>query len=82
MSNLLIPIAATLALSSHFSCSGNDDRQLNEPGTDATGLSTRSLLHDGVAREYILYVPDSYDGTSDVPLMLNFHGFAGLRTST
>ncbi len=77
MRTLLIPIAAAMALSSLFSCSGNDDRQLNEPGTDATGLSTRSLLHDGVAKEYILYVPDSYDGTSDVPLMLNFHGFGG-----
>ena len=66
-----------MALSSLFSCSGSDDRQLNEPGTDATGLSTRSLLHDGVAREYILYVPDSYDGASEVPLMLNFHGFGG-----
>ena len=70
-------IAAAVALSSLFSCSGNDDRQLNEPSTDATGLSARSLLHDGVAREYILYVPDSYDGASDVPLMLNFHGFGG-----
>ena len=70
-------MAAIMALSSHFACSGNDDRQLNEPGTGVTGPSTRSLLHDGVAREYILYVPDSYDGTSDVPLMLNFHGFGG-----
>ena len=70
-------IAAAVALSSLFCCSGNDDRQLNEPATDATGLSARSLLHDGVAREYILYVPDSYDGAADVPLMLNFHGFGG-----
>ena len=77
MRDLLIPIAAAMALSSLLSCSGSDDRQLNEPGTDATGLATRSLLHGGAAREYILYVPDTYDGTSDVPLMLNFHGFGG-----
>ena len=28
-------------------------------------------------REYILYVPNSYDGTSSIPLLLNFHGFGG-----
>ena len=70
-------VAAAVALWSLFSCSGNDDRQLNEPDTDALGLSARSLLHNGLAREYILYVPDSYDGAADVPLMLNFHGFGG-----
>jgi polyhydroxybutyrate depolymerase len=36
-----------------------------------------SLEHDGLQRQYIVYVPASYDGSSDVPLMLNFHGFGG-----
>lgn len=64
-----------VALSILFSCSGNDDLPLDAP--DTTGLFTRTLSHNGVARQYILYVPDSLDGTSRVPLMLNFHGFGG-----
>ena len=35
------------------------------------------LLHNDFDREYILYIPDSYDGSTSVPLMLNFHGFGG-----
>ena len=34
-----------------------------------------SIMHDGLEREYILYVPDSYTGTEPVPLLFNFHGF-------
>ena len=29
----------------------------------------------GIARTYILHVPPSYDGTRNVPLVLNLHGF-------
>ena len=76
MRNLLIP--TTFALSIFFSCSEDDDAPLDPPDTDTTGLLTRTLLHDGTTREYILYVPDSYDGISKVPLMLNFHGFGGV----
>lgn len=34
-----------------------------------------SIQHDGLEREYILYVPDIYTGTIPVPLILNFHGY-------
>lgn len=40
-----------------------------------SNTDAQTLVHDGVNREYVLYVPDSYDGTSPIPLMLNFHGF-------
>ena len=46
---------------------------LDAPAT--TGLFTQTLSHNGITREYIVYVPDSYDGDASVPLMLNFHGF-------
>ena len=86
---LIVPI---IALSSLFSCSENGDKQLNTPDADpekddkqldtpdagATDSLARTLVHDGMTREYILYVPDSYDGTSEVPLMLNFHGYGGV----
>lgn len=38
------------------------------------GLTSQTLVHDGVIREFLLYVPASYDGSADVPLILNFHG--------
>ena len=34
-----------------------------------------SITHDGIERDYILYVPEIYDGSTAVPLVLNFHGF-------
>lgn len=37
----------------------------------------QTLEHDGLTREYFLYVPDSYDGVDEVPLLFNFHGFTG-----
>ncbi|RFC53544.1 extracellular catalytic domain type 1 short-chain-length polyhydroxyalkanoate depolymerase [Brumimicrobium aurantiacum] len=36
--------------------------------------STSSIQHDGKTREYILYVPQMYDGQTAVPLVLNLHG--------
>ena len=39
-----------------------------------------SLTHDGIQRDYILYIPELYDGNSDVPLILNFHGFGSNAT--
>jgi len=35
------------------------------------------LLHGGETREYVLYVPDSYDGIAAVPILFNFHGYGG-----
>ena len=34
-----------------------------------------SITHDGIQRNYILYIPEIYDGDTAVPLILNFHGF-------
>ncbi len=34
-----------------------------------------SITHDGIERDYIIYVPEIYDGSTAVPLVLNFHGF-------
>ena len=40
-------------------------------------VQTKTLLHDGVEREYLVYVPSSYTSGQDVPLVLNFHGGLG-----
>lgn len=35
----------------------------------------RTITHNNVQREYILYIPTNYTGSSAVPLLFNFHGF-------
>lgn len=47
-----------------------DGEQVVEPGT----LITRSFEHDRRTRTYKLYVPASYDGQEEWPLLLSFHG--------
>jgi len=34
-----------------------------------------SISHDGIQRDYILYIPELYDGSTAVPLVFNFHGY-------
>lgn len=41
---------------------------------------TRSITHDGIQRDYILYVPANYNGNSAVPLVFNFHGYGSNAT--
>ncbi|HAP69736.1 MAG TPA: hypothetical protein DCR04_08430 [Flavobacteriales bacterium] len=35
----------------------------------------KTILHDGLTREYRLYVPNVYDATEAVPLVFNLHGY-------
>ena len=37
----------------------------------------RTLFFDGQNRSFIVYVPSTYDGNIQVPLLFNFHGGAG-----
>ena len=32
-------------------------------------------MHDGIERNYRLFIPSSYDGSNSYPLVFNFHGF-------
>ena len=50
-----------------------------DTGTDDTvyGLSDQTLLHDEAERQYLMYVPKSYDAATPVPVMMSFHGFGG-----
>ncbi len=34
-----------------------------------------SIIHDDLEREYILYVPESYEPGTSAPLVYNFHGY-------
>jgi len=46
----------------------------------AQNQQNRNLFFDGENREYIIYVPAMYDGTTAVPLMFSFHGGGGTST--
>jgi polyhydroxybutyrate depolymerase len=37
----------------------------------------KTMIHDGNAREYIVYIPASYDGTTSYPVLFSFHGGGG-----
>ena len=73
-----ILLSFTLLILVISSCK-NDDGKEGDYNSDECYLNTnaQTLVHDGLNREYIIYVPNSYDGTSAVPLLLNFHGFGG-----
>ena len=49
------------------------------PGGDlpvklSPGDNTRSLVHNGLERSYVLHIPPNFDGSQPVPLVLAFHG--------
>ncbi|MDG1332254.1 MAG: PHB depolymerase family esterase [Crocinitomicaceae bacterium] len=58
-----------------ISCNKEDSN--NEAGSCYSNSNAQTIAHDGLDREYILYVPSSYDGGTEVPLLFNFHGFGG-----
>jgi polyhydroxybutyrate depolymerase len=39
-----------------------------------------SITHNGIERDYIIYVPASYTGNVEVPLVFNFHGYGSNAT--
>jgi polyhydroxybutyrate depolymerase len=46
-------------------------------GLQAQSLLSRTIQYDGNSRDYLLYVPASYDGTEALPLIFNLHGGSG-----
>ena len=43
----------------------------------AQGYISQTIQQDGLTREYSIYVPASYDGTTNFPLLFNLHGGGG-----
>ena len=41
------------------------------------GLHSQGLVYQNQVREYLLYIPESYNESISMPVMLNFHGFGG-----
>ena len=47
---------------------------------NAQQILYETIMHDGMEREYILYIPANYSGSNDVPLIFNFHGYGSNAT--
>ena len=45
-----------------------------------SNVNAITIEHDGLDREYVLHVPNSYNGNSPFPLVFNFHGGSGTAT--
>ncbi len=59
-----------LAIVAHFIVSSAHSQQ----------TITTSVMHNGIQRSYILYIPASYTGVENVPLLFNFHGYTSNAT--
>lgn len=46
-------------------------------GVCYSNSNTEIIIHDDIDREYYLYIPNSYDVTTAVPIVFNFHGYGG-----
>ena len=44
---------------------------------EAQQTITNRLVHDGLDRDYHIYIPESYNETINVPVLLVFHGYGG-----
>ena len=59
----MVKIFKIIMLLCALSCSENED-----------SADTEKIFVNDIEREYILYIPESYDGNSKLPILLNFHG--------
>ena len=73
-----ILLGFTILITIISSCNNDDAKDDNyNSGECYFNTNAQAIVHDNIDREYILYVPSSYDGTSAVPILFNFHGFGG-----
>ena len=73
----LAPAAMLLALAA---CDLTDSSgpQQPLPADQSPGTFRLTLDHDGIQREAVVFVPETYDAQARTPLVLNFHGFGGI----
>ena len=75
LNNLKLYTSSLLILVILISC--EESTEESSTNIQERGLITKSMEHDGITRTYIIYIPNSYDGSGEHPLMFNFHGFGG-----
>ena len=47
----------------------------------ATGLLSKTMIYDGETREYLIYIPESYDSNTPLPVLFAFHGWGGYASN-
>jgi len=50
--------------------------------TELKPMTRFVLEHDGLEREYFVFLPSSYDGEKDHPAVIFMHGYGGTATGT
>ena len=56
----------------------NDAITITDPETNVeTGLFSQTMMYDNENREYLIYIPSSYNPNSATPILFAFHGFGG-----
>ncbi len=75
-SPILLLVAAVVALAvAPASGAGAATRQKSGCGRSAAaGTTTRHITVDGADRQYLLSIPDRYEGSVSAPLVFDFHG--------
>ena len=71
---LIFLISTSLSLILLNGCSKINQEENVE---QSEGTLLRNIEVEGETREYLIHIPNSYDSTKSVPIMLNFHGFGG-----
>jgi polyhydroxybutyrate depolymerase len=61
-------------------CGGSGLTFPSLPTDGSSGTFSASFQHDGVQREAIVYVPESYSSAEATPVLLNFHGYGDTAT--
>ena len=70
---LIFLISISLGLILLNGCSKiNQEENLDQ----SVGTFLRSIKVEGETREYLIHIPNSYDTTKSVPIVMNFHGFS------
>jgi len=47
----------------------------------AQQLLSQSITHQGMQRDYLIYIPATYDASQAVPLLFNFHGYTSTASA-
>ncbi|MCH2233374.1 MAG: hypothetical protein MK078_03890 [Crocinitomicaceae bacterium] len=63
-----------------FIASCNKEISSKEDDSCGSNSGALTITHDGLVREYLLYIPTSYNSSNATPLVMNFHGFGGLAS--
>ena len=76
---LIIVACLWILFACETSSNNNTGKNFSKDSGNINHHPTETLVHNGVTREFILYVPTNV--STNPPLLLNFHGFGGTASS-